>query len=58
MRRNTSIQRWMTSTAFGLVLAGSMAVSQAQPTTNIVISTFDSDTDPYVGVVKWWGELH
>lgn len=30
-------------------------MGQAQPFTNIVMSTFDSSSDPYLGFVHWWG---
>ncbi len=54
MKKRT-MRQCLRPTVFGLALAASMAVSQAQTFTNIVISTFDSASDPYVNTYYWWG---
>jgi hypothetical protein len=38
-----------------LALAGSVAIGQAQTYTNIIISSFDTSSDPYINGVEWWG---
>ena len=39
----------------GLILAGAVAIGQAQTYTNIIITAFDTSSDPFVNWVQWWG---
>jgi hypothetical protein len=42
-------------TVLGLIAAGGLAVGQAQPFTNRILSTFDTSADPYLIFYHWWG---
>jgi hypothetical protein len=55
MKTNTPMQRWLSAALIGLALAGSAAVSQAQPYTNLSIARFDTASDPFDSFTYWWG---
>jgi hypothetical protein len=47
--------QWLRATAVALMAAGAVSVTQAQPTTNLVIAQFDTSTDPFSQLYIWWG---
>ena len=49
------MQKCFASAVFGLIVAGSVAIGQAQTFTNIILLSFDTSGDPYVNMVQWWG---
>ena len=64
MINKRTLQQWIPPTVCAVLLAGSMAVSQAQPFTNFIYCQFDTG-DPRangwpdntsINLVKWWGE--
>ncbi len=55
MKKTTAIQRWFSANVFALVMAGAVGIGQAQTFTNIVVSGYDTASDPHIGMVHWWG---
>src|SRR5262245_55366860 len=54
MKQKPKMQSWLRPAALGLLVAGSVSLSQAQPFTNIIISSFDG-TEPFASLNYWWG---
>lgn len=54
MKKKSKFQRWFGPVLCGVLAAGSVAVSQAQTFTNIVISEFDG-SEAFSALYRWWG---
>ena len=54
MKLTKTLQRLRAATV-ALVAAGSVSLSQAQPSTNLVIAQFDTVNDPFSQLYVWWG---
>jgi len=55
MKQKTPFPRWIYSAVCGLIVAASASSLLGQTFTNILVSSFDTSTDPFVNVVQWWG---
>ncbi|HTL55256.1 MAG TPA: hypothetical protein VL361_06230 [Candidatus Limnocylindrales bacterium] len=55
MKYKDNTQHSLRTAALALMAAGSFTLSQAQPTTNLVVAQFDAGTDPFSQLYTWWG---
>jgi hypothetical protein len=55
MKYRPNTLQWLRATTVALIAAGAVSLTQAQPTTNLVIAQFDTSTDPFSSLYVWWG---